>query len=95
MNIFKKETAEEIAKRQLILDEHEQSTEELLELLQHVDNTQEDIYEICKDMAETHMKFYYVLRAEDEQIAARDAKVSPAEVAKLKAEAIARLKDYR
>lgn len=41
------------------------------------------------------MKFYYVLREEDEQIAARDAKVSPAEVAKLKAEAIARLKDYR
>ena len=41
------------------------------------------------------MKFYYVLREEDEQIAARDAKVDPAEVARLKAEAIARLKDYR
>jgi len=46
-------------------------------------------------MAETHMKFYYVLREEDEQIAARDAKVDPAEVARLKAEAISRLKDYR
>jgi hypothetical protein len=39
LNIFKKETAEEIAKRQHILDEHEQTTEELLELLQHVDDT--------------------------------------------------------
>ena len=46
-------------------------------------------------MTEQHIKYYYVLKNEDEDIAARDATVDKEEVARIKADAEQHLKASR
>lgn len=95
LNLFKKETAETLAYRKQVLDEHKETTEELLEMLEDIDDVQADVSHLCKEMTEQHMKLYYVVKSEDEMMADASRTVDPEEVAKLKEGAIARLKESR
>ena len=95
LNLFKKDTAETIAYRKQVLDDHQETTEELLEMLEDIDDVQDDVSSLCKEMTEQHMKLYYVVKSEDEMIADANRNVDPEEVARLKQDAVDRLKESR
>ena len=82
----KKLSAEEMQRRADIIEQHEVTEAQLLEVMEDIDDAQEDVEGIKARLDAWHEKYYYVVEKEDEMIAARDMKFSAEDLAALKAE---------
>ena len=95
LQMFKKQSAEELERQMKILEEHDETQKEMMEALKGVDDLQDDIDDIQKDMQYYLDKLDYVTANEDKQIEERDEKLSDAEIAAIKGEAKEKLKEMK
>lgn len=95
LQMYKKQSPEELARQKQILDEHKETTEELLELLEELSDAEDDIGEIRSGLQEKNEKYYCYLEQEDKQIAARNGITDMEAINKLKHDAEGRLKEMR